>query len=86
MLARWSIAVPMTFWCLFCPWYLNSPPVGFCITAGLGGLVATRSLVLRDVPVDKMTFRLWNLWLVALYCLPLLTLGRGVSTDLAGSS
>ncbi|RDL41342.1 Uncharacterized protein BP5553_01321 [Venustampulla echinocandica] len=69
---RWSIAVPMAFWCFFCPWYLGSPPAGFAISVGLGGLVAARTLMFRSVPADKTTFRWWNLWLVTLYGLPLL--------------
>ncbi|KAK5991666.1 Fumagillin beta-trans-bergamotene synthase [Cladobotryum mycophilum] len=70
--SRWSIAVPMVFWSIFCPVYIGSPLVGFAISAGLGGLVAVRSLLKRSVPTDKMTFRLWNLWLVSIYTLPLL--------------
>jgi 4-hydroxybenzoate polyprenyltransferase len=76
-LGRWSIVVPMAFWCLFCPWYIGSPPAGFAISVGLGGLVAARALVLKSVPADKMTFRLWNLWMATVYALPLLKVMHG---------
>lgn len=69
---RWSIAVPMAFWCFFCPWFLGSLPVGFAISIGLGGMVACRTLMFRSVPADRVTFRWWNLWLATLYSLPLL--------------
>lgn len=81
-LGRWSIAVPMSFWCIFCPWYFASPPVGFAVSGGLGGLVAARSLLLRSVPADIMTFRLWNLWLLLVYGLPLLKVVYGESAFL----
>lgn len=45
--------------------------VGASMSLLLGGLVAIRTICLRSVPADKTTFRLWNLWLVAIYMLPL---------------
>lgn len=74
MLGRWSIAVPMAFWSFFCPWYIATPLAGFLVSVGLGGLVAVRTLLLRSVQADKMTFILWNLWLTSVYALPLLKL------------
>ncbi|KAF3480938.1 uncharacterized protein GIQ15_06285 [Arthroderma uncinatum] len=69
--ARWSIAVPMTFWCIFCPWYWSSSPITWTLVVSLGLTVAGRSLALRSVSQDRATFRLWNLWMVCLYALPL---------------
>ncbi|KAK2873646.1 hypothetical protein FQN49_002199 [Arthroderma sp. PD_2] len=69
--ARWSIAVPMAFWCIYCPWYWSSSPIMWALIVSLGLIVAGRSLALRSISQDKATFRLWNLWMVCLYALPL---------------
>ena len=71
ILARWSIAVAMSFWCFFCPWYMCCPPIAIILSVTLGGSIAARTLTFRNVSDDKMTFRLWNLWMVNLYTLPL---------------
>lgn len=70
--ARWSIAIPVVLWSIFCPVYISAPVEGYVVSIGMGGLVAARSLLLRNVPADSTTWTLWNFWLVALYVLPLL--------------
>lgn len=64
-----SIAAP-TFWRL--SWW------GYVVQVMLGSWIAARSWTReRGVKRDKVTFRLWCLWLMALYLLPL-ALGKGV--------
>ena len=69
--ARWTIAIPTIIWSWICPWFWSVSLEGYIGPLFLGHLVAARTLSKRSVSSDKNTFRLWNLWLVSLYCLPL---------------
>ena len=69
--ARWSIAVPMGVWCGVCPWFWESAWIGYAVSCPLALIVVGRTLVRRSVREDKVTFRLWNLWLVSVYSLRL---------------
>lgn len=70
--ARWSIAVPVMVWSLVCPafWQLDSF-AGFALPVGVGGLLAGRVLMLRGVDHDKVTWKVWCVWMMVLYSLPL---------------
>lgn len=70
--SRVTIAIPMAFWSCFVPWFWNSKAWAYTVPLGLGSTVLWRTLSMRDVEDDKRTFLIWNLWLVALYSLPLL--------------
>ncbi|KAJ5115371.1 hypothetical protein NUU61_001130 [Penicillium alfredii] len=74
--ARWTIAVPMLGWGLFCPvfWGINRG----CFTGStlLAWTVAIRVVVIRNVLGDKLTFRLWNCWIAMVYLMPLLSRGH----------
>lgn len=69
--ARMSIAVAMVFWCWACPAVWSAHFVSYTLSVGLGLAVTLRALLKRSVVNDKRTFRLWNLWLVSLYMLPM---------------
>ncbi|KAI1394545.1 UbiA prenyltransferase family [Hypoxylon fuscum] len=70
--ARWFTAVAVMMWSVICPlyWKVHIGPV--LAIGGLGGGIALRTLVLRDVEADRKTFRLWNAWMGCIYLLPLL--------------
>ena len=68
--ARWAIAVFMGFWCLSTPWLWSSSIYGYIAPILLGLTVSLRTLVARSEEEDKITFRIWNLWLVSIYLLP----------------
>ncbi|KAI1370976.1 UbiA prenyltransferase family [Hypoxylon crocopeplum] len=70
--ARWTIAFFTTFWGLFCPYFWNSTWVGYAITTSIACTISYRSLAFRTVRDDKITFRIWNAWMVSLYVLPLI--------------
>lgn len=72
--ARWSIAVAMTFWSLFGPWYWRMS--AWAPATWLGLVVAGRTLSFRSVRADRTTYLLWNLWIGAVYGLPVLAMGR----------
>lgn len=69
--ARWTIAIPVAFWSSVCPafWQLNV--YAYIVPAICGGIVASRILLFRTVDSDKITWKLWNVWITSLYLLPL---------------
>ncbi|CAD6591511.1 MAG: hypothetical protein ASARMPRED_005469 [Alectoria sarmentosa] len=81
--ARWTIAVPMAVWCWATPWLWASSNVGYVGPVTLGLTVAFRTLRERSEDGDKNTFRLWNLWLVSVYILPLI---KALETYLGGKA
>ena len=70
-LARWTIAIPVIFWSLFCPAYLKIGTWASRMPLVLGTIISLRVLLMRTRESDKGTFRLWNIWILSLYCLPL---------------
>ncbi|KAF7173190.1 hypothetical protein CNMCM6106_007320 [Aspergillus hiratsukae] len=76
--ARWSIALPMPVWGVICPLLAGSGPLAGGLSVVLAFAVAIRMLMWRDTASDRMTFRVWNLWISVVYMLPLLG-GVGVS-------
>ncbi|KAF4627475.1 hypothetical protein G7Y89_g10677 [Cudoniella acicularis] len=68
--SRWIIAVSVSAFSFFCPWFWDSVPGVYACLAILGATVSVRSLFCRSVPQDKTTFLLWNLWVAVIYCLP----------------
>ena len=70
--SRWSIAIPMAIWSVYCPWFWGLGAKGYFLPVALGYTVALRTMTRRTVEGDKYTFRLWNVWLILLYLLPLI--------------
>ncbi len=75
--ARWTIAIPVILWSFICPAFWSSEAVAFVLPVVLGITVSSRVLSIRTLRGDKLTFKLWNLWMMALYLLPLLKRWRG---------
>ncbi|EJT78297.1 UbiA prenyltransferase [Gaeumannomyces tritici R3-111a-1] len=71
--ARWLVALPVLAWSALLPWLWGcATAAAYAPVLGLGLVVAARTVAVRgDVPADKRTFKIWCLWLVAIYCLPL---------------
>jgi hypothetical protein len=72
-LARWTVSVPMAAWGLACPRYWHLSGYATAVFGGLAFTVAVRTLIWRNISADRMTFLIWNLWMVNLYLLPLLS-------------
>jgi 4-hydroxybenzoate polyprenyltransferase len=68
---RWVIAVYVVFWGLACPFLWRAGWTGYITSTPLAYMVAVRTLMLRSIEADKVTFRIWNMWIVSLYTLPL---------------
>lgn len=75
--ARWSIAIPVTFWSLTCPLFWKLHPSVCVLPLVLGGVVSLRVLFLRTVDGDKVTWKFWNVWISCLYLLPLIKYHTG---------
>jgi 4-hydroxybenzoate polyprenyltransferase len=69
--ARWTIAVPVSIWSLFCPIFWQLDLFGYVAPVALGLLLAVRVICMRDVQSDKQTWKLWCVWTMSLYLLPL---------------
>ena len=70
--SRWTIATSVLVFNMGGLWFWNPPRWAWAAATGLGLSVCIRTLIYRSVAVDKSTFKLWNLWVVMIYCLPLI--------------
>ena len=75
--ARWSIAIAMMGWSVVCPTFWQLGPVTYAMSMITAAIVTFRTLTKRSVPADKLTFRIWNVWMVMLYLMPLLKRIKG---------
>lgn len=71
VVTRWTIAIPVLFWSLFCPFLWGLGIYGFIVPAVLGGSLSLRVLRWRSVEADQLTWNLWGLWIGSLFILPL---------------
>ena len=69
--ARLTIAVSVTLWSYMCPVFWKLGIATHVLSCAMGGVIVVRTLSVKTVEADKTTFRIWNLWLVFLYSLPL---------------
>lgn len=68
---RWTIAIPVLFWSLFCPYLWDLGFYCFIVPAALGGALSLRVLRWRTVEADQLTWSIWGLWIGSLFILPL---------------
>jgi 4-hydroxybenzoate polyprenyltransferase len=69
--ARWTIAVPVMAWSLTCPFFFGLGCWGYLVPVSFGLVVALRTLLLRSLDEDAVTWKIWALWTVMLFSLPL---------------
>jgi 4-hydroxybenzoate polyprenyltransferase len=69
--ARWAIALPVIFWSFICPSFWELEGMTYFFSVALGGVLAVRVLVFRSVDADATSWRLWCVWTISLYALPL---------------
>ena len=70
--ARWTIALALAIWSIYCPIYWNVNSFSFGTLAIIGASVACRAIIQRTVDADKLTFKIYNLWVLYLFALPLM--------------
>jgi 4-hydroxybenzoate polyprenyltransferase len=68
---RWINALLIIIFSFLAPAFWKLTVFGFVVPILLGSLIAARSVLLRNLSADKGTFKLWCLWLITLYLLPL---------------
>ena len=69
--ARWTVVVPVVFWSFACPLFWRLDLLGYFPPVGLGAVLATRVVRMRDWKADCTTWKSWCYWLTLLYVLPL---------------
>jgi 4-hydroxybenzoate polyprenyltransferase len=68
---RWTVAVPIMVWSFACPFFFRLGPWGYVFPVGVGAVVAARTLLLRSMGEDAVTWKIWALWTAVLFSLPL---------------
>ena len=77
--ARWSIGIAVSIWSIVCPTLWQLGPGTYAVSMTTAAIITFRTLTKRSVSDDKSTFRIWNLWMVILYVMPLLKRIKGDS-------
>ncbi|KAL9073960.1 MAG: hypothetical protein Q9161_002582 [Pseudevernia consocians] len=77
--ARWSIAIAMVGWSVVCPTFWQLGPGTYAMSMITGAIITFRTLTIRSIPADKLTFRIWNMWMIMLYLMPLFKRIKGDS-------
>jgi hypothetical protein len=77
---RWSVAVPILACSLACPAFFGLGALSYVFTLSFGLVVAGRTLFLRSLAADRVTWKLWAAWTCSLFVLPLVA-SRGVAMD-----
>ncbi|KAF2837173.1 hypothetical protein M501DRAFT_995702 [Patellaria atrata CBS 101060] len=70
--ARSTVAIGVGIWSYLCPVFWQVGMKWLALSLLLGSVVGGRFLVYRNPKADKVSFRLYNAWIVSLYVLPLL--------------
>ena len=70
--ARWTIVLSVGVWSWFCPSFWQLGIKGFATSVVLGGILVWRTLSQRTVKADKRSFRIYNVWIISLFFLPLI--------------
>ncbi|PMD42701.1 hypothetical protein L207DRAFT_553677 [Hyaloscypha variabilis F] len=76
-IARWGLAVPIVFWSAVCPLFVGVRVVGCVVSLGLGVGLAGHLVGFRTQERDEVSEKLWCVWTMVLYFLPLFA-GRQV--------
>lgn len=69
-LSRLTISIPIAVWSVLCPAFWGLDPRGFALPASLGSVIIFRLYRYQSVDEDRMSYKLWNVWLTSLYLLP----------------
>lgn len=62
-LVRWSVAPPVVVGSMVCSYFFDLGISSYVIALAIGGLVAFRTLAYRGLRSDKMTWKVWTLWI-----------------------
>lgn len=68
--ARWTTGVFMILWGYTCPGLFSSDLSVVLLGLSLASTVAARGILLTSVEEDRLTFKIWNLWMSFIFVLP----------------
>lgn len=71
--ARWTVAIAVLIWSYVAPTFWPLGIKGHLVTSIPGAFIVVRVMTLRSPGPDMSTFKIWNLWMMCLYVLPLLS-------------
>lgn len=69
-ISRWSIAIFVLIWSCCCASFWGLQPWAYALPTMPGSFVAFRAVWGRNPDEDSRTWRLWCMWMVILYVLP----------------
>ena len=69
---RWMVSTAILVWSIVCLAFWSSGMITSSVFVGFATYIAYRFLCMRDVKADTKSWKLWCLWLSALYFLPLI--------------
>ena len=77
-LSRISLVFGVVFWSFICPWFWHLSLLGFVPTVLAGCVFVFQTLYYRDVKSDKLVWKLWCIWAMTIYLIPVFhVLGHG---------
>lgn len=71
--ARWKVAITVVLWSFVAPTFWALGIKGQLVTIIPGAVIVVRVMTIRSPGPDMSTFKIWNLWMMCLYVLPLLS-------------
>ena len=70
--ARWSIAILLPIWSLLAPAFWHLDAVAYLLPLTLSVVISARIICKCAVADDKLSFKIWNAWIMAIYALPVI--------------
>jgi 4-hydroxybenzoate polyprenyltransferase len=77
--SRWLLAAGIAISSLGCPIFWATNGFAYVMVAAMGGLLAWRILAYRNELADRVSWKLWPLWMMSIYIIPVLPRANGVS-------
>ncbi|KAI0159977.1 hypothetical protein GGR52DRAFT_563794 [Hypoxylon sp. FL1284] len=71
-ICRCSIVAGITFWSALCLSYWSWSPIGLLLVLSPGSIVVRRLLKFRDAAADALSYRWWSIWIISIFCLPVI--------------
>ncbi|KAL7930101.1 UbiA prenyltransferase family [Trichoderma chlorosporum] len=72
--SRISITIAAAVWSCVCPLFWNLSPLAYAGPMVIGGVLMTNVLFRKTVKADDQSWKIWCLWTMSLYSLPLFRL------------
>lgn len=69
-LTRYTLIIPLLFWSFVCPIFWQLRFESFILPIILAAIMGLRYVLKRSPEEDKLTFYIYNLWIISLFSLP----------------